>query len=102
MLEHAIYTVASPEAAASILWRDSAKAIDAATNMKITAQDLDQLGVIDVIITEPVGGAHRDRESIIKATGTPSPVLCRSSRASRRPLSAASGMRGSWKSASPL
>ena len=51
MLEHAIYTVASPEAAASILWRDSAKAIDAATNMKITAQDLDQLGVIDVIIT---------------------------------------------------
>jgi acetyl-CoA carboxylase carboxyl transferase subunit alpha len=67
--EHAIYTVASPEAAASILWRDSAKAIDAATNMKITAQDLDQLGVIDVIITEPVGGAHRDRRSIMKATG---------------------------------
>lgn len=69
MLEHAIYTVASPEAAASILWRDSAKAIDAATNMKITAQDLDQLGVIDVIITEPVGGAHRDRATIMKATG---------------------------------
>jgi acetyl-CoA carboxylase carboxyl transferase subunit alpha len=69
MLEHAIYTVASPEAAASILWRDSAKAIDAATNMKITAQDLDQLGVIDVIITEPIGGAHRDRESIMKAAG---------------------------------
>ena len=69
MLEHAIYTVASPEAAASILWRDAAKAIDAATNMKITAQDLEQLGVIDVIITEPVGGAHRDREQIIKATG---------------------------------
>jgi acetyl-CoA carboxylase carboxyl transferase subunit alpha len=68
MLEHAIYTVASPEAAASILWRDSAKAIDAATNMKITAQDLDQLGVIDVIITEPVGGAHRDRTTIMKAT----------------------------------
>ena len=69
MLEHAIYTVASPEAAASILWRDSAKAIDAATNMKITAQDLDQLGVIDVIIREPVGGAHRDRDSVITATG---------------------------------
>lgn len=69
MLEHAIYTVASPEAAASILWRDSAKAIDAATNMKITAQDLDQLGVIDVIISEPVGGAHRDRESVMKAAG---------------------------------
>ena len=61
MLEHSIYTVASPEAAASILWRDSAKAIDAATNMKITAQDLDTLGVIDVIVREPVGGAHRDR-----------------------------------------
>jgi acetyl-CoA carboxylase carboxyl transferase subunit alpha len=69
MLEHAIYTVASPEAAASILWRDSTKAIDAATNMKITAQDLDQLGVIDVIISEPVGGAHRDRATIIRATG---------------------------------
>jgi len=69
MLEHAIYTVASPEAAASILWRDSAKAIDAATNMKITAQDLDQLGVIDVIISEPIGGAHRDRKSMMKATG---------------------------------
>ena len=47
MLEHAIYTVASPEAAASILWRDSARAVDAATNMKITAQDLQRLGVID-------------------------------------------------------
>ncbi len=69
MLEHAIYTVASPEAAASILWRDSAKAIDAATNMKITAQDLDTLGVIDVVIREPVGGAHRDREGTIQAAG---------------------------------
>jgi len=69
MLEHAIYTVASPEAAASILWRDSAKAIDAATNMKITAQDLDALGVIDVIIREPVGGAHRDRALATQVTG---------------------------------
>ncbi|MFA5951823.1 MAG: acetyl-CoA carboxylase carboxyltransferase subunit alpha [Hyphomicrobium sp.] len=69
MLEHAIYTVASPEAAASILWRDSAKAIDAATNMKITAQDLDALGVIDVIIREPVGGAHRDRAHAIQSAG---------------------------------
>jgi acetyl-CoA carboxylase carboxyl transferase subunit alpha len=70
MLEHSIYTVASPEAAASILWRDSSRAKDAATNMKITAQDLTQLGVIDSIISEPVGGAHRDRASIIKLTGT--------------------------------
>jgi acetyl-CoA carboxylase carboxyl transferase subunit alpha len=69
MLEHAIYTVASPEAAASILWRDSAKAIDAATNMKITAQDLDTLGVIDVIVKEPVGGAHRDRAQAIELVG---------------------------------
>ncbi len=69
MLEHAIYTVASPEAAASILWRDSTKAIDAATNMKITAQDLEQFGVIDSIIREPVGGAHRDRAGIIQAVG---------------------------------
>ena len=69
MLEHAIYTVASPEAAASILWRDAARAIDAATSMKITAQDLKALGVIDVIITEPVGGAHRDTAAIFKRAG---------------------------------
>jgi acetyl-CoA carboxylase carboxyl transferase subunit alpha len=69
MLEHAIYTVASPEAAASILWRDSARAIDAATNMKITAQDLAGLKVIDVIIPEPVGGAHRDPEQTVLVTG---------------------------------
>src|SRR5512141_1541237 len=69
MLEHAIYSVISPEGAASILWRDTAKAQEAATSMKITAQDLDQLGVIDAIIKEPTGGAHRDRESVIIATG---------------------------------
>lgn len=69
MLEHAIYTVASPEAAASILWRDSAKAIDTATSMKITAQDLAQLKVIDVIVPEPVGGAHRDPAQTIAAIG---------------------------------
>ena len=60
MLEHAIYSVISPEGAASILWHDTAKAQDAATNMKITAQDLTRFGVIDEIIPEPVGGAHRD------------------------------------------
>ena len=69
MLEHSIYTVASPEAAASILWRDSARAIDAATSMKITAQDLKTMGVIDVVITEPVGGAHRDPAMMFKRTG---------------------------------
>ena len=59
MLEHSIYSVISPEGAASILWRDTAKAQDAATNMKITAQDLARFGVIDEIIMEPVGGAGR-------------------------------------------
>lgn len=60
MLEHATFTVASPEAAAAILWRDSAKAPVAAQSMKITAQDLKDLGLVDGIIPEPVGGAHRD------------------------------------------
>jgi acetyl-CoA carboxylase carboxyl transferase subunit alpha len=69
MLEHAIYTVASPEASASILWHDSSRAQDAATNMKITAEDLLKLGVIDRIITEPVGGAHREPKTTIAATG---------------------------------
>lgn len=69
MLEHAIYSVISPEGAASIIWRDSNKREEAATNMKITAQDLDQLGVIDIIVREPVGGAHRDPDQIITATG---------------------------------
>jgi len=69
MLEHAIYSVISPEGAASILWRDTAKAQDAATSMKITAADLSQFGIIDAIITEPVGGAHRDPAAAIAATG---------------------------------
>jgi acetyl-CoA carboxylase carboxyl transferase subunit alpha len=69
MLENAIYTVASPEASASILWRDSARAEDAATNMKITAQDLLKFGIIDKVVAEPVGGAHRDPEAAALATG---------------------------------
>ena len=69
MLEHAIYTVASPEAAASILWRDAARKIDAATAMRITAQDLEQLRVIDLIVKEPLGGAHRDRHQMIRRAG---------------------------------
>jgi acetyl-CoA carboxylase carboxyl transferase subunit alpha len=69
MLEHSIYTVASPEASASILWRDSAKAQEAATSMKITAQDLQRFGVIDGIIPEPAGGAHRDPDAAIDAAG---------------------------------
>src|SRR5205085_460955 len=69
MLEHAIYGVISPEGAASILWRDSGRAQDAASNMKITAQDLLRLGVIDSIVSEPVGGAHRDPQGAISAAG---------------------------------
>ena len=70
MLEHSIYSVISPEGAASILWRDSTRAKEAATNMKITAEDLKSLGIIDGIITEPVGGAHRDPDAVIERTGT--------------------------------
>ncbi|HEX9067147.1 MAG TPA: acetyl-CoA carboxylase carboxyltransferase subunit alpha [Ktedonobacterales bacterium] len=60
MMEHAIYTVASPESAASILWRDDSFAANAAETMKITAKDLLELRLIEEIIPEPVGGAHRD------------------------------------------
>jgi acetyl-CoA carboxylase carboxyl transferase subunit alpha len=69
MLEHAIYSVISPEAASSILWRDGTKAQEAANSMKITAQDMLRFGVIDEILKEPVGGAHRDPSAMIAATG---------------------------------
>ena len=69
MLEHAIYSVISPEGAASILWRDSTRAKEAAQNMKITAEDLKSLGIIDGIIPEPVGGAHRAPEKVVSQTG---------------------------------
>jgi len=69
MLEHAIYSVISPEGAASILWRDAARAKDAATNMRITAQDLLSLEVIDGIIAEPLGGAQRNPAAVIEDTG---------------------------------
>ncbi len=69
MLEHAIYSVISPEGAASILWRDAARAKDAAAAMKITAQDLKKLAVIDEIVPEPRGGAHRGAAEAIASTG---------------------------------
>jgi acetyl-CoA carboxylase carboxyl transferase subunit alpha len=69
MLEHAVYSVISPEGAASILWRDTAKAQDAATSMKITADDLMRFAVIDEIIREPKGGAHRNPNAAIQAVG---------------------------------
>src|SRR6186997_2335823 len=68
MLEHAIYSVISPEGAASILWRDTTKAQEAATSMKITAQDMTAFGIIDGIVTEPAGGAHRDPAAAIAST----------------------------------
>ena len=69
MLEHSFYSVISPEGAASILWRDTTKAQEAATSMKITAQDLARFGVIDRIVTEPIGGAHRDPQATIASAG---------------------------------
>jgi len=69
MLEHAIYSVISPEGCASILWHKSEKAADAAAAMKITAQDLLELKVIDGIVQEPVGGAHRAPQAAIQAAG---------------------------------
>ena len=69
MLEHAVYSVISPEGAASILWRDPAKAQEAATNLKITAQDLLRFGVVDSILKEPAGGAHRDPDGMIASAG---------------------------------
>ncbi|HRE59602.1 MAG TPA: acetyl-CoA carboxylase carboxyltransferase subunit alpha [Micropepsaceae bacterium] len=70
MLEHSVYSVISPEACSSILWRSPDKAQDAANAMKVTAQDLLGLKVIDGIIPEPLGGAHRDPMKMIHETGT--------------------------------
>lgn len=69
MLEHAVYSVISPEGCASILWRDAGRAAEAAQALKITANDLKQLGVIDAIVAEPVGGAQRNPNDTIKAVG---------------------------------
>ncbi|MBQ1543970.1 acetyl-CoA carboxylase carboxyl transferase subunit alpha [Caulobacter sp. CCUG 60055] len=69
ILEHSIYSVISPEGAASILFRDGARAKDAAVSMKITAQDLIGYGIVDRIIQEPAGGAHSDPEAAIRAVG---------------------------------
>jgi acetyl-CoA carboxylase carboxyl transferase subunit alpha len=65
MFEHAVYSVISPEGCASILWRTADKAADAAEAMRITAQDLQSLGVVDRIVPEPLGGAHRDPPAAI-------------------------------------
>jgi len=70
MLEHAVYSVISPEGCASILWRTADKAADAAEAMRVTSADLKRLGVVDRIVPEPVGGAHRNRVEAIAMLGT--------------------------------
>jgi len=69
MLEHSIYSVISPEGCASILWKDPEKMREAAEAMRLTAQDLKKLGVADIVIPEPMGGAHRAKHEAIKAVG---------------------------------
>ena len=69
MLEHSIYSVISPEGCASILWRDADLAQDAAEALKLTAHDLKTLGIIDIVIPEPLGGAHRQPATVISAVG---------------------------------
>jgi acetyl-CoA carboxylase carboxyl transferase subunit alpha len=70
MLENAIYSVISPEGCATILWRDPKKMLDAAKAMKLSAKDLLELKVIDEVIPEPLGGAHRDRDKILESLRT--------------------------------
>ena len=69
MLEHSVYSVISPEGCASILWRDGSHAADAANALKLTAQDLLALDIIDEVIVEPIGAAHRNRSATIEAVG---------------------------------
>ena len=69
MLQHAVYSVASPEGAAAILWGDAARAEEAATRLKLTSDDLLAFGIVDEVVPEPLGGAHRD------AVGTVARVL---------------------------
>ncbi len=69
MLEHSIYSVISPEGCASILWKDADKMREAAEALRLTAQDLQKLGVIDRIIKEPLGGAQRGRKDAMDAVG---------------------------------
>jgi acetyl-CoA carboxylase carboxyl transferase subunit alpha len=69
MLEHAIYSVISPEGCASILWRDAAQAPQAAEALRLTAEDLRRLALVDAVVPEPLGGAHRDAEAMIATVG---------------------------------
>jgi len=66
MLQHAVYSVASPEPAATILWRDASKAEEAAARLRLTSDDLFEFGIVDEVIVEPVGGAHRDPAAVVR------------------------------------
>jgi acetyl-CoA carboxylase carboxyl transferase subunit alpha len=102
MLEHAVYSVISPEGCASILWRSSEQAKEAAEALKLTAEDLLKLGIIDEVVVEPLGGAHRDRTRAIETLGDAIDValteLCRHDgarlRAERREKFLAMGSKG--------
>ena len=102
MLEHAVYSVISPEGCASILWRSSEQAKEAAEALKLTAEDLLKLGIIDEVVVEPLGGAHRDRARTIDSLGDAIDValteLCRHDgarlRAERREKFLAMGSKG--------
>jgi acetyl-CoA carboxylase carboxyl transferase subunit alpha len=102
MLEHAVYSVISPEGCASILWRSSEQAKEAAEALKLTAEDLLKLGIIDEVVVEPLGGAHRDRTRAIESLGDAIDValteLCRHDgarlRAERRKKFLAMGSKG--------
>jgi acetyl-CoA carboxylase carboxyl transferase subunit alpha len=102
MLEHAVYSVISPEGCASILWRSADQAKEAAEALKLTAEDLLKLGVIDEIVVEPLGGAHRDPGHVVQAVGdaieTALTELCRHDgarlRAERREKYLAMGRKG--------
>ena len=102
MLEHAVYSVISPEGCASILWRSSEQAKEAADALKLTAEDLLKLGIIDEVVVEPLGGAHRDRARAIESLGDAIDValteLCRHDgarlRAERREKFLAMGSKG--------
>lgn len=67
MLEHSIFSIASPEGCAAILWKDAAKAEEAAARLKLTANDLEEIGIVDVVVPEPLGGAHRNVEATVTA-----------------------------------
>ena len=97
MLEHAIYSVISPEGCASILWRDGEHAQDAAEALRLTAQDLLRLGIVDRIVPEPLGGAHRRPKRRSRSSARRSTRRCGRCAASTAPPCARSAAKNSWQ-----